>query len=92
MLLSEKLEISCLQFYELLLAFSYSRNRSETLQIASCLGNENDQSAIKLALKLLELDFESAATLVMQTLKMAEIGCVDEHIILRKKIWDVVFL
>jgi hypothetical protein len=92
MALSEQLGISCPQFYELLITFSYLRNRSETLQIASCLGSEQDQSAIKFALKLLELDFESAAGLVMQTLKIAGVGCADEHVILRKKIWDVVFV
>jgi hypothetical protein len=89
--LSENLNVPCLPFYEWLIAFSYSMNKSELLQIASCLGDEKDQSTIKLALKLLDLDIESAAKLVAQTLKTIEIGRANEHVILRKKIWGAVY-
>ena len=90
MKLCEVLRIECLEFYELLVAFSYLRKCEETLLIASCLGIESDQSAIKLTSELLNLSSEQAIPLAMQVLRDAGVYSRNEEVELRDKLQSVV--
>ena len=90
MKLCEVLQIECLEFYEQVVAFSYLKNKGETLLIASCLGIESDQSAIKLASKMLSVSYEQATALAARVLRDAQISSVSEDIELRSKLQSVV--
>ena len=90
MKLCEALRVECLEFYELLIAFSYLRNRGETLLISACLGVESDQSAIKLASELLSLSVEQAVVLATRVLCDAGVGWVNTDVGLRDKLQSVV--
>ena len=90
MKLCEILQVKCSEFYEQVVAFSYLRKREETILVASCLGMESDQSAIKLASELLSLGSEQAAALSARVLRDAGIGCMSEDVELRNKLQSVV--
>ena len=86
----EVLNIKCLEIYEQIVAFSYLRKKEETILVASCLGAENDQGAIKLASELLNLSSEQATALSVRVLRDAGIGCMSEDIELKNKLQSVV--
>ena len=90
MKLCEVLQVRCLEFYEQVVAFSYLKKREETILVASCLGVEGDQSAIKLASELLSIGCEQAASLSARVLRDAGVGYMNEDIELRNKLQSVV--
>ena len=90
MKLCEVLQIKCLEFYEQIVAFTYLREKEEAILVASCLGAESDQSAIKLASALRNLNSEQSAPLVARVLFDAGIGRMSEDIELRNKLQNVV--
>ena len=90
MKLCEVLQITCLEFYEQVVAFTYLRKKEEAILVASCLGAENDQSAIKLASELLNLSSEQSMPLVARVLFDAGVGRTSEDVELRNKLQNVV--
>ena len=90
MKLCEALQVKCLEFYEQVVAFTFLRKKEETISVASCLGAESDQSAIKLASELLNLNHEQSMPLVARVLLDAGIDSTNEDIELRNKLQCVV--
>ena len=90
MKLCEVLQIKCLEFYEQIVAFAYLRKKEEAILVASCLGIESDQSAIKLASELLNLSSEQSVPLAKRVLDDAGINHANEDIELRNKLQNVV--